>query len=401
MRDERTSQPISCTSAESARLYREAVDRMLASQGGAAERLDQVLAGDPFFAPAAIARYLVAVDAKEPSAKDLLARADEAASKAMGWERDHARVLLEFSARPSTSVDSARSHIGEYPADLLVVSQLAGYLFFHGGPDKRRAVLELLESVSDANGEDFAFLARLGFAASELGERGRGRELLNRALEARPEALYSVHGLAHVLHDEGDVEESAALLQDWLRVHEEDASGGQMYGHVQWHLALKEWQLGEEGAAWDRFRAHCAPETTTCGPILTLADVGGFLLRQFLVDARTKPLSESSSGLIDRVWGMIGHPFVALHVAGLYVTAGDHDGLGRCSEAVADAGSELSLCLATAMSHFGAGRYRDACDVLGSLSAEERVGVGGSNVERELIELVESECAKRSGSVRA
>jgi len=401
MNEVRTNQPISCASPEAAQHYQAGVDRILASQSGAAERLDEALVLDPGFALAAVARYLVARDAREPGAERFRTLAEEAATRANEWERRQVDVLVALAERPSEAVDMARYHIAKVPGDLLVISQLSGYLFFYGGPDKQHVVLDLLESVEGTLGNDWAYLARLGFAASEHGDRRRGRALLERALEARPEALYSIHGLAHVLHDDGDIEESAALLQTWLHDNESDARGGQMYGHVQWHLALKEWQMGDEAAGVSRFEKFCLPENTSCGPVLTLADCGGFLLRQFLADAKPRPLGASVRGLIDDVWGMIVHPFVSLNVAGLYVSAADRNGLRRCRDAVASAspGSyrDLSGSLVDAMTQFAAGNHREAGRLLASVPADQRVGIGGSNVERELIELVERANRSRLG----
>lgn len=402
MKEVRTNQALTCASGEAALLYQEAVDRILASQGGAAGRLDQALALDPGFALAAVARYLVARDARDPEAARFRSQAGEAAAMASAWEQRHVDVLVALADQPSGAVDIARSHIEKTPGDLLVVSQLSSYLFFYGGPEKRRMVLELLESVGHALENDWAYLARLGFAASECGDRRRGRALLQRALDAKPDALYSIHGLAHVLHDGGDIEESAALLQTWLHEHESAARGGQMYGHVQWHLALKEWQLGDEAAGVRRFQDYCSPENTSCGPVLSLADCGGFLLRRFLVDGTSRALSGSVVGLIDDVWGMIGHPFIALNVAGLFVTAADEDGLQRCREAIASSAPGTNRdnagSLVNAMTHFAAGSYQEASRILASVSPEDRVGIGGSNVERELIELVEQASRTRLAS---
>lgn len=401
MNEARSNQPLSCASQEAAQLYQEGVDRILASQGGAAERLDRALALDPNFALAAVARYLVARDARDPEAARFRALAEVAATRATEWERRHVDVLVALAERPAEAVEVARSHIERVPGDLLVITQLSGYLFFYGGPSKQLALLELLESVAETLEADWAYLARLGFAASEAGDRRRGRTLLERALDARPEALYSIHGLAHVLHDDGDIEESAALLQTWLREHESDARGGQMYGHVQWHLALKEWQMGDVATGVSRFEKFCLPENTSCGPVLTLADCGGFLLRRFLADGEPRPLAASVKVLIDDVWGMIVHPFMCLHVAGLYVSAADKDGLKRCRNAVANSSPgayrDLSASLVDVMMQFAAGDYQGAGRALASVSAGQRVGVGGSNVERELIELIEQSTWARLG----
>ena len=151
--------------------------------------------------------------------------------------------------------------------------------------------------------------------------------------------------------------------------------------------------MGDVVAGVRRFETYCLPENTSCGPVLTLADCGGFLLRQYLADARPRPLAASVKKLIDDVWGMIVHPFMALHVAGLNVSAADQDGLHRCRDAVANSSPgayrDLSASLVKAMTRFATGDYQGAGRLLASLPADHRVGVGGSNVERELIELIE------------
>jgi len=42
-----------------------------------------------------------------------------------------------------------------------------------------------------------------------------------------------------------------------------------------------------------------------------------------------------------------------------------------------------------AVSKFANGRYNDAADTLTRVSAEQRIGVGGSRVERMLVDLLE------------
>lgn len=399
MLETRIGRTLSSRSSEAADLYQEAVDLILGSESGAAEALDRALELDQDFALAAAARYYVAQDVGEPNASHYRALAERAARSASDWEREHIDVLIGLIDLPDSTLAKARAYIDSTPNDLLVISQLTGNLFFYGGPNKLDAVLNVFESVEPALGHDWAYLARLGFAASEAGQRRRGRELIERALEIRPQALYSIHGLAHVLHDDGAAEESAELLQNWLSAHEAGAREGQMYGHVQWHLALAEWQIGDREAAMQRYLAFCAPDTTTCGPILTLADCGGFLLRDYLLTGQTRALANDVLEHIERVWGMMGHPFIALHVAGLYASAGDITGLERCGERISasseGANRDVSLALVSALADFVAGDYRRAGQTLDTISPGARVGIGGSNVERELVDLLEMSCRAR------
>lgn len=303
MIDKRTGNTLSTDSSEAANLYQQAVDLILGSESGAAETLDKALEQDKNFALAAVARYYVAKDVGEPDADIYRELAERTVLNATDWERQHIDVLVGLIDQPAASREMALAYIETTPTDLLVISQLTGSLFFYGGPKKLEAVLNVFESVEAALGNDWAFLARLGFAASEAGQLVRGRELIERALDIRPQALYSIHALAHMLHDDGAAEESAKLLQDWLKVHESGARDGQMYGHVQWHLALSEWQLGNRESAKQRYMEYSAPATTTCGPILTLADCGGFLLRDYLQSGQSIALENDVLAHIECVWG--------------------------------------------------------------------------------------------------
>jgi len=405
MNDQRTGNPVTCSSRDAHIEYQSAIDLILGSETGAAERLDRALALDPQFALAAVARYLVAKDAKESHADQFKAQAIESARGASELERAHVETLIALLDDPYRALASTEAYIETNPGDLLIISQLCGYLIFYGGPTKLTRVLDLLESVHDHLKDDWAYLSRLGFAASEAGDVERGRALVERALAIRPQALYSVHSLAHVLHDAGAPEESTRRLARWLDEHGQHARQGQLYGHVHWHLALSEWQLGERDKAMARYSAYCAPSTTTCGPVLTLADCGGFLLRDYLATGRNTPLAGDVEDQIKKFTGMLAHPFIALHVGGLYASAGDIDGLKSCRNHVENAspGSnrDTSLALIDALIDLTENRYASAASRLQNLNRATRIGVGGSRVERILIDLIEQRALEQSRQVNA
>lgn len=394
MIDSRTGRPLTTDRQEAAERYRLAVDRILGSEAGATEALDQALALDSNLALALAARHMLAKDAKSADADFFKERALLAARDALPWERAHISALFALLDDPYTNLAATETYIAANPSDLLVISQLCGYLIFYGGARKLERVLRIMESVDPGLHDDWACLARLGFAASEWGDQNRGRALVERALRQRPEAPYVIHSYAHVLHDQGEPEESLQLLGSWLDEHHRSAEGGAMYGHVQWHLALAEWQLGLTEQAWQRYEHYCAPETTRCGPVLSLADCGGFLLREYLRTGRTRPVSAAVSALSGRFNSMLSHPFIALHLAGIQASAGDSAALEQSKAAIADQEpsdhTRLSLRLVDAVSQFARGQYAEAADTLKLVSADQRVGVGGSRVERMLIDLLEA-----------
>ncbi|MBU6509104.1 MAG: hypothetical protein KGQ73_02845 [Gammaproteobacteria bacterium] len=337
---------------------------------------------------------MLAQDAKSADADVFKKRALMAAEAALPWERAHISALFGLLEDPYTNLAATEAYIAANPGDLLVISQLCGYLIFYGGARKLERVLNIMESVDPSLHSDWAYLARLGFATSEAGDQTRGRALVERALQQRPQAPYVIHSYAHVLHDQDEPGESLELLGHWLNAHRASAEGGAMYGHVQWHLALAEWQLGLTEQAWQRYARYSAPETTRCGPVLTLADCGGFLLREYLRTGVTRPVSAAVSALSESFNSMLSHPFIALHLAGIQASAGDMAALEQSQAAIAakepSDQTRLSLRLVDAVSWFARGRYAEAADTLKLISADQRVGVGGSRVERILIDMLET-----------
>ena len=394
MIDARSGRAVTAGTPEAAEQYQLAVDRILGSETGPAEALDRALALDSNFALALAARHMLAKDAGSADAAVFKERALVAAKAALPWERAHVNALFALLEDPYSNLAATEAYIAANPADLLVISQLCGYLIFYGGPCKLERVLAIMESVDPGLQDDWACLARLGFAASEAGDRKRGRVLIERALGLRPQAPYVIHGYAHVLHDHGKPEESLELLADWLDEHHRSAEGGAMFGHVQWHLALAEWQLGLTEQAWQRYERYCAPETTRCGPVLTLADCGGFLLREYLRTGTTRPVSAAVSALSGRFSSMLSHPFIALHLAGIQASSGDLASLEQTREAIAkkepSEQTRLSLHLVDAIGHFARGRYAEVAELLKSVSVDQRISVGGSRVERVLVDLLEA-----------
>jgi len=91
---------------------------------------------------------------------------------------------------------------------------------------------------------------------------------------------------------------------------------------------------------------------------------------------------------------MLSHPFIALHVAGIQASAGDIAALEQSRATIAAKESSdqtrLSLRLVEAVSQFTSGHYTDAADTLRSVSIDQRIAVGGSRVERMLIDLLEA-----------
>ena len=106
MDDPRIGRPVTCSSRDACKEYQAALDLILGSETGAAERLDQALALDPQFALAAIARYQLARDAREPNADQFKARAIESSRSASDWEQAHVETLAALLEDPYRALAS-------------------------------------------------------------------------------------------------------------------------------------------------------------------------------------------------------------------------------------------------------------------------------------------------------
>lgn len=170
MNDARTGKVLTTGSREAAGQYQLAVDRILGSEAGAAEALALALDLDGNFAMALAARHMLAKDARSADAGLYEQRALLAAEAALPWERAHIAALFALLEDPHGNLAATEAYVAANPFDLLVISQLCGYLIFYGGVHKLERVLNVMEPADPALHEDWACLARLGFAASEAGD---------------------------------------------------------------------------------------------------------------------------------------------------------------------------------------------------------------------------------------
>src|SRR6516165_9898675 len=145
MIDARTGKSLTTDSPDAAEQYQLAVDRILGSETGAAEALDRALTLDCNLALALAARHMLAKDGNSADADLFRERALRAADVALPWERAHISALFALLEDPYTILVATETYIAASPSDLLVVSQLCGYLIFYGGARKLERVLKIME----------------------------------------------------------------------------------------------------------------------------------------------------------------------------------------------------------------------------------------------------------------
>lgn len=383
---DRRGLPLS-TSPEAAARYREAIERLHGGEAGVAELLDEALVCDPAFAVAHAARWLQA-HADGDAGKARVAR-DAAMASLDGvtaWERGHVESLAALISREPAAWTRAREHLAAHPLDLVVVSQLIGDLFFHGGPGKRESVMDVLRPLASQHGDDWAFLARLGFHMSEAGDFRGAIELLDRASKARPQAPFVAHATAHALLESGRRPKSHRFLLDWVSRHD---PAGPLDGHIQWHLSLGELERGEPAAAVRRYLRWSAPGASHCATGLLLADAAGLFFRMVLEGTPLDGMPRTElHGFLMRLRRALKIPFVAVHAAALAVALGDEDArdyLEAMGSFMAARATDAGALVVNALEAYLIGDWQACVDALERDRPTDWEVIGGSNEERRLI----------------
>ena len=267
--------------------YVAAVDLMLSANAGAEALFDRALAADPEFALAHIAKArLCQVQARIPEAKAEAAAARGLARRVSPREARHIEIVaLAIDGNGPRAMALLEEHVAKYPRDGLALSLalgVFGLLGFSGRIDHHEAQLTLLERLAPHWGEDWWFLAYLGWARIELGDITRGAAEVERALAGNPRNAFAAHARAHGYYEAGDEARGAAFIEGWLPDYSRD---GQLHGHISWHLAL--FELARDNA--DRARAlyldAIRPAMSAAPPLFNLADAASFLWRWQLYEA--------------------------------------------------------------------------------------------------------------------
>src|SRR5579875_3286018 len=279
--------PLTTRSAAAVGHYVEAVDLLLSANAGADALLERALASDPDFALARAARARLHQLAACPHA----AAAEIAAARALAprlspRERGHiAAIGLAIDGDAAAALAQVEAQIAEYPRDarpLSLALGVYGLLGFSGRRDHHQAQRALLEGLAADWGEDWWFLAYLGWARIETGALAEGIPLVERALALNPRNAHAAHARAHGYHEAGDAGGGASFLAAWRRGYD---PASQLYGHISWHLALFELACGNAEEAAAIYRDSLRPHAVQGAPLPSLADAASFLWRWRLYDA--------------------------------------------------------------------------------------------------------------------
>ena len=391
MLEDRYGLALSTASTAARDAYVEGVDRLVSANAGAEESFGRAIAADPRFALAHIGRARVLqLEARGREAQSAAAEARALSAEISERERAQVEALaLAVSGQAAAALEAIRVHLARHPRDAMALAPATGVYGLIGSSGRRERneeLLDLLDGLAPAYGDDWWFLGAHGFARTEaLGWR-QGGPVIERALALNPKNAHAAHAHAHVLYERGADATGAEFVGAFVESYSRKA---QLHCHLSWHLALFELARGRAERAMGLYAESIRPGASLSAPMPTLADAASLLWRSELAGQERRPeewRELARYGL--EAFPACGLAFADLHCAVALAAAGESEALARRVAALRESGSPAARVLAAvseALGAFAGGRHCEAIDLLAPV-LDEFVRAGGSRAQRDLLE---------------
>jgi hypothetical protein len=384
---------VTATSQVALHHYDRAVDAQLHAWPGVLESVEDALAEAPDFAlPHALKALVLSGRGQGLQAGEVIAQAQAYSRRALPREQSHVELVTAIvEGRPRDALSKVIDHARMHPTDVLSASTALGAygLFaFSGRADHDAARLEFTEAMAPHFPPDFPWLmVGRGWARIEAGRVDDGLAMAQRAIALRPNNGHNAHVVLHGLFESSDPEAAVNFLDEWLPGYPDDAL---MWGHLNWHGALAEIELGRLDAAVARLIGPIAEYLPRGTPFMGLADIGSLLWRLGLIGVEGLPWGIAHEHA-KRNFPQGSNVFGELHLTMLAAARGDRHGLVAAVqhlESISEsghAGAPVALRWAQALialldrDSALAQEHLDAC-------CEDSVRLGGSHAQRSVIE---------------
>lgn len=336
--------------------------------------------------PLAIALFGVGTPEVDVGAR--LQEAETRATRASPRELALVRLARRWLETGVLGVEAeARRHLRRWPRDVLALSMLVPGLSWSGRPGAAEAMLDLVDELAPAFGDDWWMLGLRAFGQQERGRYEEAFALAARSLELEPRSIPAAHARTHVHYETGDHDAGHAWLTRWCA--DMSPSSG-YYSHLSWHLALHELANGDLDSVLLRFARDMAPGPATRPLRAVLIDGASLAWRCRLRDVPQAhlpgaPVLEAVAGTMHS----LPNVFLGVHAVLAAAAAEDESALAALA-ASADRSpvpfvTDLVRPLADALRAYVEGRYADAADGLAALiGSSDRLG--GSHAQREVVE---------------
>lgn len=403
--------PITTSSDEAARLYREGVDLLLSAWPEADSRLDEAIAADPNLAVARAARArLHGIRGEAAAARAAIGEAVRIGQAHLtDRERSHiSTIALAVTGQPAKALDASLAHLDTWPRDVVIMSLplgAFGLLAFSGRANHNEARVDLCErNARHFAKEDWWFLAFRGWAHVENGAVAHGRGLTEQGLSLRRANANAAHALSHAMFEAGAAAEAEAFIKDWLPSYDR---AGTMHGHIAWHAALAALERGDADGALAIYTENVQPSVTHALPLNVVSDSVSLLWR-LQVYGYEVPMGlwEAARTYALGYYDKAGFAFADVHMGLLAAAIGDThgateriDALLRLVEAGTLAAGPVVPAICQAALAFVDQDYALCSRILEPV-APEVVRIGGSGAQREIVEDTLLQAYIRGGEIQ-
>jgi tetratricopeptide (TPR) repeat protein len=385
--------PLSCGSQAAAQAYDRAVDCQLHAWPGALDAVQEALRHDPDFALAhALLALLLQAQGQGGAAREAIDAARRAGGACDDRERSQIALLAHIvEGRASQALAAVVEHAQNWPTDALAMSTALGAfgLFaFSGRADHDRQRFEFVRRIARHYDDDNPWiLTHLSWVHTEVGMPVVGLTYIECSLALRRANGNAAHVMMHARFESGQPEAALAFVDDWLRQYPNDAM---LFGHLHWHAALCEIDLGRTDAAVRRWLGFIVPHLAHALPLLGTTDAASLLWRLDLAGQR------SLSWRVARDFAAAAYPdganvFGELHLALLAAAHRDTPGLAACRarlQRLADAGNEaapVALHWVAGLDALSAGEVERARAEL-QACLDQAPCLGGSHAQRTIVD---------------
>jgi hypothetical protein len=313
---------------------------------------------------------------------------------------------LLVTGQAAAALDAGRTHLESWPRDRMVANMcgsFAGLLTFSGRISRSEELLALMTRLAPHYGDDWWFTTHHAMALIEAGQRTTARPMIERALGQNSHNAWAAHTFAHYCYEDGDPHTARAFLTSWLPTYPTTAP---FYGHLSWHLALGELEVGNAAAALRLYHTAVAVDAHSGPPRGKLSDGASFLWRWELAGhPRDQAAWQAMLDFINETFPRSGLGFADLHIVLAQAVAGDGAAIEqriRQMEGLQRDGQYPTGPVVPALAHaFAAFQRQDFTAAIKAIEPimDQRYRVGGSRAQVDLMEFTLLRAYAASGRV--
>jgi hypothetical protein len=300
-------------------------------------------------------------------------------------------IELILEGRSASALECLRTHAEHWPGDALVMSLALGafgLIAFSGYADHDQQRFDFVQKIASAYpADDPWLLTHQGWVLIETKQPEAGLPLVTRSLALRPANGNAAHVMMHARFELNEPELAHSFATTWLASYPDTAM---LFGHIHWHTALCEIELGQTEEALKRLLAFIEPPLSYAPPLVGMTDTISLLWRLKLLGF--KDLSWScAQNFAQEKFANGGNSFAEIHLAMLAAGTGQTEALAACrlrlqKQAAAGHGSAPSaLRWVDGLAAWLASDFTKAQQELAQ-SVEHAVTLGGSHAQRTVIE---------------